>query len=108
MLDLFSTAFDPNATRGRLSINQTNLAAWSAVLSGVIALTNGGTSGVDTNGNVIPTAMVIPPAGVYNPNPAVSNTWPAIVKIVNAINTVRANTNNPSLPQGFRTRSSTA
>jgi hypothetical protein len=90
VLDLFSTAFDANATRGRMSINQTNLAAWSAVLSGVIALTNGG------NGVLSP--WVIPPAGVYNPNPAVSNTWPAIVRIVNAINTVRSNTANPTLP----------
>ena len=98
LLDLFSTSFYPNTTRGRLSINQTNLAAWSAVLSGVIALTNSGTSGQDANGNLIPTAMVIPPAGVYDPNPAVSNTWPAIVKIVNAINTVRANSNNAALP----------
>ena len=98
LVDLFSTALDPNATRGRLSINQANLAAWSAVLSGVIALTNSNTSGVDANGSAIPTPWVIPPAGVYDPDLAVSNTWPAIVKIVNAINTVRANTNNPNLP----------
>lgn len=35
LLDIFTTAVHPNATRGRLSINQTNLAAWSAVFSGV-------------------------------------------------------------------------
>ncbi|MEY2409327.1 MAG: hypothetical protein QOF48_1997, partial [Verrucomicrobiota bacterium] len=35
LLDLFTAAIHPNATRGRLSINQTNLAAWSAVFSGV-------------------------------------------------------------------------
>jgi len=35
LLDVFTAALHPNATRGRLSINQTNLAAWSAVLSGV-------------------------------------------------------------------------
>ncbi len=35
MLDIFTTSVHPNATRGRLSINQTNLAAWSAVFSGV-------------------------------------------------------------------------
>jgi hypothetical protein len=38
ILDLFSTAVSENATRGRLSINQTNLAAWSAILSGVNVL----------------------------------------------------------------------
>lgn len=40
LLDLFTTSFSPNQTRGLLSVNQTNLAAWSAVLSGVMALTN--------------------------------------------------------------------
>jgi hypothetical protein len=36
LLDIFTTAPHPNATRGRLSINQANLAAWSAVLSGAV------------------------------------------------------------------------
>ena len=98
VLDLFSTAFDASATRGRMSINQTNLAAWSAVLSGVIALTNDPSGGVDANGNRVMSPWVIPPAGVYDPDPAVSNTWPAIVRIVNAINIVRTNTTNPNLP----------
>lgn len=40
ILDLFTTALNDNAARGRLSVNQTNLAAWSAVLSGVSVLTN--------------------------------------------------------------------
>lgn len=35
MLEVLTAALHPNATRGRLSINQTNAAAWSAVLSGV-------------------------------------------------------------------------
>lgn len=39
LLDIFTTAPHPNATRGRLSINQTNPAAWSAVLAGVFAST---------------------------------------------------------------------
>jgi hypothetical protein len=38
--DLFTTAPNDNAARGLLSVNQTNDAAWAAVLSGVIALTN--------------------------------------------------------------------
>src|SRR5207247_5997556 len=35
ILDLFTTALHPNATRGQLSVNQTNQAAWSALLSGI-------------------------------------------------------------------------
>lgn len=37
LFDIFTTAPHPNAERGRLSINQTNLAAWSAVLAGTYA-----------------------------------------------------------------------
>jgi hypothetical protein len=40
LLDVFTTAAHENATRGLLSINQTNREAWSAVLSGVIVPTN--------------------------------------------------------------------
>src|SRR5690606_5482616 len=40
LLDVFTTAAHENATRGLLSVNQTNRAAWSAVLSGVIVATN--------------------------------------------------------------------
>jgi hypothetical protein len=35
LLDLFTVGLHPNLTRGRLSINQTNPAAWAAVLAGV-------------------------------------------------------------------------
>ena len=40
LLDLFTVAPIDNAARGLLSVNQTNLAAWSAVLSGVAVLSN--------------------------------------------------------------------
>lgn len=40
VLDLFTTAVNENAAKGLLSVNQTNSAAWSAVLSGVPVLTN--------------------------------------------------------------------
>jgi hypothetical protein len=40
ILDQFTVAPNANAARGLLSVNQTNLAAWSAVLSGVSALSN--------------------------------------------------------------------
>ena len=40
LFDLFTTAFNDNATRGTLSVNQTNLAAWSALFSGAVVLSN--------------------------------------------------------------------
>jgi hypothetical protein len=75
ILDLFSTAFTPNAARGRLSVNQTNLAAWSAILSGV---------------NVMPdntTNEFISPAGAYMAPTG-------IVAVVNGI--INARTNFPN------------
>jgi hypothetical protein len=39
-LELFTTAVNENAARGLLGVNQTNLAAWSAVLGGVAVLSN--------------------------------------------------------------------
>ncbi len=92
LLDLFTTALSDSATRGQLSINQTNLAAWSAVLSGVFVLSNapvGGVPTLDSTGRPIPAWTNIQPAGVYDP--LNSNTWPAVVQIVNNINTVRTN-----------------
>ena len=75
ILDLFTAAFNDNATRGQMSINQTNLAGWSAVLGGVVVLTN-------TTPQFGP--VVISPAGAY-----AANALPGIVRIVNAINDVR-------------------
>src|SRR5205807_168476 len=40
MLDVFTTSFNDNASRGRMSVNQEGLAAWSAILSGVIVNSN--------------------------------------------------------------------
>jgi hypothetical protein len=40
LLDLFTVAPNDNASRGLLAVNQTNYAAWSAVLSGVTVMTN--------------------------------------------------------------------
>ena len=40
LADVFTVAPNANATRGLLSINQTNLAAWSAILSSVAVLSN--------------------------------------------------------------------
>ncbi len=40
LVEVFTTAFNDNASRGLLGVNQTNLAAWSAVLAGVSVLSN--------------------------------------------------------------------
>jgi hypothetical protein len=74
LLDLFTTALDDTTSRGRMSVNQSGLAAWSAVLSGVDVLV---TSTNDT---------IIQPAGTYLPGSP-----PPLVTIVNAINNVRSN-----------------
>ena len=48
LFDLFTTAFNDNATRGTLSVNvgptNANLAAWSALFSGVVVVTNNAAS----------------------------------------------------------------
>jgi hypothetical protein len=67
IVDLFTAVPNDNAARGLLSVNQTNDAAWAAVLAGVIALTT-------TNGVAI------------NPTTDISN----IVDTVNGINASRA------------------
>ncbi len=72
IVDLFTTAISDTASRGRLSINQTNLAAWSAVFSGVNVLPDGSTN------------MVISPAGPYDPTSPTP-----VAAMVQAINEVR-------------------
>jgi hypothetical protein len=95
LLDLFTTALSENATRGQLSVNQTNLAAWSAVLGGVLVLTNNLTASgspiFDVNGNPLLTAIPIQPAGIYNP--LNQTNWPPMVRLVNGINVARSNSN---------------
>jgi hypothetical protein len=76
IVDLFTTAVNENAARGQLSVNNTNLAAWSAVLAGVNVLQN-----VTNN-------LFIEPAGVYYP----TNPTP-VARIVQGIQ--RAMTNYP-------------
>ena len=83
ILDLFTTALNDDMTRGRLSVNQTNLAAWSGILGGVSVLTNLSAT-VYSN-------IFVTPAGVYN---AGATSLPPIVKIVNGINNMRATLTN--------------
>jgi hypothetical protein len=81
LFDLFTTAPNDNASRGRLDINQTNLAAWSALFTGVNVVTN------STTGITGP--LAITPAGVYDP----SNPAPFMAQIWEGINATRASTN---------------
>jgi hypothetical protein len=95
LFDLFTTAINENASHGRLDVNQTNLAPWSAVLSGVNVLTN------SVNGLTGP--ALISPAGVYDPTqtnisvyyPTTTNIYDpatAVARIWRGINETRANT----------------
>jgi hypothetical protein len=64
LFDVFTTAFDENATRGQLNVNQSGLAAWSAALGGVIGLTNSATS-TELEANLpVVSPLFIDPAGV--------------------------------------------
>ena len=72
LFDVFTAAPNENATRSQLSVNQTNLAAWSAVLSGVPLTTN-------VNGGW----TLIRPAAFS----------PELSRIVEGINAARAGTN---------------
>jgi hypothetical protein len=97
LFDLFTTAFNDNATRGTLSVNQNHLAAWSALLSGVVVLSNN----VPDNhaASIFPQYMQFqkPP-----PSYSVTNIQPAgpawtnspLGQLVNGINQTRANFKN--------------
>ena len=90
-LELFTTALNENASRGQLPINQSGLAAWSAVFGGIVALTNT-TSDADFVNNAAAMsfgAPLIDPAGVYDPTDR--KTWSPLVKIVAGINATRTN-----------------
>jgi hypothetical protein len=84
LFDLFTTAPNDNATRGQLSVNVAsqnsfNLAAWSALFSGMVALTNSSPTAIPTNSWV-----VIQPAGALF-------TDSQLGKLVQGINNTRAN-----------------
>jgi hypothetical protein len=95
LLDLFTAALNDNATRGQLSVNQTNLAAWSAVLSGVMVFTNNldakGNPILDAVGNPVPGWVPIQPAGTYDPTYLTN--WPPIARLLNGINVARFRSN---------------
>jgi hypothetical protein len=78
IVDLFTTALSDTAASGLLPVNQPNVPAWSAVLSGVVVL---------TNNSALPNAFgpeFISPASTYTG----SGVAP-VSAIVNSINAVR-------------------
>lgn len=75
IMELFTTAQNDNAARGLLSVNQPNVAAWSAVLSGVSVLTNS-------------LARVLPPTNTTSL--LIQPSSPQLYQIVNDINLTRA------------------
>lgn len=95
LFDLFTTSFSESASRGKMSINQTNLAAWSAMLSGVLVMTNAVTDAQLTDEPLLRptnTWMAVQPAGIYDQTLAYTN-WPQVAQIVRGINATRATTN---------------
>jgi hypothetical protein len=101
LFDLFTTAFNDNATRGTLSVNvgpttNANLAAWSALFSGSVVLSNNAAD--DSVISYKPQMqtpppsnswMTIQPAGVYDPTLPLAQ-QPPVVQIVQGINSTRA------------------
>jgi hypothetical protein len=100
LFDIFTTRFNDNSVRGTLPVNvgvgqpDGGLAAWSALLSGMVTLTNNAAK-------VFPTTvfsytnLIINPAGIVNSAAAYTN-QPPVWQIVNGpfgINATRANTN---------------
>jgi hypothetical protein len=82
LFDLFTTRLNDNAVRGTLSVNQTHLAAWSAVFSGVVGLTNITEVPTSYTPSVITNFILQPagPGGLGSP----------IGQIVTSINNTRA------------------
>jgi hypothetical protein len=87
LMDAFTVAPNDNAARGLLSVNQTNQAAWSAVLSGVVALRNAQTDAAAKANE----AALVKNNGfesvVIQPGVAISN----IVADINAVRATRPN-----------------
>jgi hypothetical protein len=85
LLEAFTVAPNENAARGLLSVNQTNLAAWSAVLSGVSVLTNLTPANVALAGQAPQFAELI-----IQPDASVGLThYPQLRQIVDGINRTR-------------------
>jgi len=84
LADMFTAEFHPNTTRGQLAINQTNLAAWSALLSGVLV-----SKVTNASGRLTVVPDMIKPSFI-DPNPpttdsAVSNVLFGVVSKINTL-----------------------
>jgi hypothetical protein len=92
LLDIFTVALHPNQTRGRLSINQTNEAAWSAVLAGINTSTLGEP---DPFGDYYPADRIVDPVALFDPSilpaPAGPNDAAPVREICEAIALYRRN-----------------
>jgi flagellar basal body-associated protein FliL len=87
LFDLFTTRLNDNAVRGALSVNQTNLAAWSALFSGMQVLSNTVSATAAQQFAVLTTTnLTIDPAGVDVADSGVG-------KIVSVINNTLTNIN---------------
>jgi hypothetical protein len=90
LFDLFTTAFNDNATRGTLSVNQNHLAAWSALFSGVVVLSNNVPDSIGLR--LVPQYQNPPPSFTNNiigpAGPAWTNS--PLGQLVNGINQTRA------------------
>jgi hypothetical protein len=94
LFDIFTTRFSDNAVRGTLPVNQTHLASWSALFSGLVVLTN---NSPNPTSIARPTYLTtnINPVGVMDNTQTYTN-WPAIAQLVNGpygINATRSLTN---------------
>lgn len=89
LLDLFTVRLNDNATRGQLSINQSGLAAWSAVLSGITVWSNSTPDAVVSARGRAATLQFIPL--VIEPAANSGGPFSPLARIVNAINSTRTN-----------------
>jgi hypothetical protein len=94
LFDIFTTRFSDNAVRGTLPVNQTHLAAWSALFSGMVVMTNTTVQPLPTSRPTYLTTN-INPAGIVDATLPFTQ-QPPIWQLVNGpfgINYTRANTN---------------
>ena len=91
ILDAFTVAPNDNAARGLISVNQTNLPAWSAVLSGVSVLTNLATVSGTNRILRVQELFIEPEAGAHNNNTTPTAHRPQLRRIVDGINRTRNN-----------------
>jgi hypothetical protein len=107
LFDLFTTTFNDNATRGTLSVNVgapngPSLAAWSALFSGLVTVSNNASdlairpsvvSQTQTHPPAYTATNIFQPAGPYNPALPLAQ-QPPLVQIVQGINNIRATFTN--------------